>query len=80
MTFASEYHTLAGGMDAALFYANRALRRELAIHRALGVPWAVGGDNGTVRWIAPEELPGRPLEDRPVLPESSASPPLGSRP
>ncbi|MCA2992819.1 hypothetical protein [Gemmatimonas sp.] len=57
----------------ALDYANRALRREMAIHKALGVPWAVGGD-GKVEWIAPEDLPDLPPEDRPVLPDSSAPP------
>ena len=67
------------GIHDALFHANRALRREMAIHRALGVPWAVGGEDGTVRWIPPEDLPDLPLEDRSTLPDSSA-PPLSKRP
>lgn len=62
------------GSEDALFYANRALRRAMAIHKALGVPWAVGGEIGTVRWIAPEDLPDLPVEDRPTLPDSSAPP------
>jgi hypothetical protein len=81
MSAPSLYPTLAAGMEAALSYANQALRREMAIHKALGVPWVVWDDEKqAVRWIPPEELPDLPPEDRPVLPESSAPPPLGTRP
>lgn len=63
----------------ALDYANRALRREQAVHKALGVPWAVWRD-GAVHWIAPEDLPDLRPEDRAILPESSAPPLLRERP
>ena len=63
----------------ALDFANRALRREQAVHKALGVPWAAWRD-GAVHWIAPEDLPDLRPEDRPQLPESSAPPPLPVRP
>lgn len=66
-------------MTDALDYANRALRRAQAVHKALGVPWAVWRD-GAVRWIAPEDLPDLRPEDRPQLPASSAPPPLRERP
>jgi hypothetical protein len=68
-------------METALFYANQALRREMAIHKALGVPWVVWNDeHQAVQWIPPEELPDLPPEDRPALPKSSAPLPLGTRP
>jgi len=57
----------------ALVHATRALRRAQAVHKALGVPWAVWRD-GAVHWIAPEDLPDLPLADRAVLPTSSAPP------
>lgn len=66
-------------MTDALDYANRALRREQAVHKALGVPWAVWRD-GAVHWIAPEDLPDLRPEDRSQLPDSSAPPPLRERP
>lgn len=66
-------------MRDALDYANLALRREQAVHKALGVPWAVWRD-GAVHWIAPEDLPDLRPEDRPQLPDSSAPPPLRVRP
>ena len=65
-------------MDA-LDHANRALRRAQAVHKALGVPWAVWRD-GAVHWIAPEDLPDLRPEDREQLPDSSAPPPLRERP
>jgi len=60
--------------------ANRTIRRAKAVHKALGVPWATWGPNGVI-WIPPEELPDLPLEDRGVLPQSSApcTPPVGAR-
>ncbi len=58
--------------------ANRAIRRAKAVHKALGVPWATWGPNG-VLWIAPEDLPYLPLEDRGVLPTTSAPPPPPAR-
>lgn len=63
----------------ALDYANRALRRAQAVHKALGTPWAVWRD-GAVHWIAPEDLPDLRPEDREQLPDSSAPPPLHERP
>ena len=63
----------------ALDHANRALRRAQAVHKALGVPWAVWR-NGAVHWIAPEDLPDVPPEDREQPPESSAPPLLNERP
>jgi hypothetical protein len=65
-------------MKEALDYAKRALRREQAIHKALGVPWAVWRD-GAVQWIAPEDLPDLNPEDRAQLPDSSAPPALHNR-
>lgn len=63
----------------ALEHANRALRRAQAVHKALGVPWAVWR-NGAVYWIAPEDLPDLRPEDREQLPDSSAPPALQERP
>ena len=59
----------AGGLSA-VDLANRALRRAKAIHRALGVPMAVWRD-GKVHWIAPENLPELPVDERPELPATS---------
>ncbi|MCO4099725.1 MAG: hypothetical protein HEQ38_10060 [Gemmatimonas sp.] len=61
-------------IEDALFYVNQALRREMAVHKAMGVPWVVWRE-GKVHWIAPEDLPDLRPEDRPTLPESSAPPP-----
>jgi hypothetical protein len=73
MTHDPEHTNAAPVMRDALDYANRALRREQAIHKALGVPWASWRD-GAVHWIAPEDLPDLRPEDRPQLPDSSAPP------
>lgn len=54
----------------ARWYANRALRRGMAVHTAPGVPWAVGDGHGGARWIRPETLPDLTAGDRPRLPES----------
>jgi len=66
-------------MLEAVDLVNRALRRAKAVHKALGVPWAVWGANG-VEWIAPEDLPELPQEERGCLPESSSPPPAPERP
>ena len=60
-------------IDDALRYADRAIRRAQAVHRALGVPWIVWGEHG-VTWIAPEDLPELAVEDRATLPDSSSPP------
>lgn len=73
MSSLSEFPTLATGMETALFYANQVLRREIAIHKALGVPRVVWDDEQpAVQGIPPEDLPDLPPEDRPVLSKSSA--------
>ena len=79
MTYDPQHPNEAPAMRDALDYANRALRREQAVHKALGVPWAVWRD-GAVHWIAPEELPDLRPEDRAQLPDRSAPPPLQTRP
>ena len=43
-------------IEDALFYVNQALRREMAVHKAMGVPWVVWRE-GKVHWVAPEDLP-----------------------
>ena len=78
MTRDQEHTNEPSAMRNALDYANRALRREQAVHKALGVPWAVWRD-GAVHWIAPEDLPDLRPEDRPHLPDSSAPRPLDER-
>ncbi len=79
MTHDTKPTNVSPAMQDALDYANRALRREQAVHKALGVPWATWRD-GAVHWIAPEDLPDLRPEDRPKLPESSAPPALQERP
>lgn len=75
-------HTTNNGVVSAppeeIALMNRAIRRAKAVHKALGVPWATWGPNGVV-WIAPEDLPDLPLEDRGVLPTTSAPPPPPAR-
>jgi len=76
MTAKPESPTKPPAMNDMLDYANRAIRRRRAVHKALGVPWVVWRD-GAVHFIPPEELPDLAPEDRPVLPESSAPPVRG---
>lgn len=70
MTLPAQDHADAVPEDEIVL-VNRAIRRAMAVHKALGVPWATWGPNG-VTWIPPEELPELPREERGVLPTSSA--------
>lgn len=70
MTRTADNHAEAVPEDEIVL-VDRAIRRAMAVHKALGVPWATWGPNG-VTWIPPEELPELPREERGVLPTSSA--------